>query len=276
MIRADFHIHSNRSDGEHSPARLMQFAKRGGLTHVALTDHDTVSGIDAAREAAEKQHLVFLPGVELSSFDGREVHILGFCRDWTSASLTVETNLAAEFRARRNKLVFRALQQQGVNVGWEDLRKLYPHASWSRVGRSHIARLLVEKKYAQNNADAFSRYIGSTGCAYVTADRFSVKQAIEAVLRNGGMPVLAHPKNLNMDPQDFEPYLQSLISFGLKGIESRYFSHTEREAAYYSELARKYSLAETGGSDYHGQYRNAPLGEYFTPEEETMLALKIR
>ena len=272
MIFADLHIHTKYSDGDRTPSEIIEMAKQSRLTHLAITDHDTLNGVDQAVTLGKKHGIVVLPGIEVSTYEFREVHILGYCRNWTSANLKALVQKAGELRSKRNEQIFEKLAQCGIDVTYAEFLKetrLKPE----QVGRTHIARYLIEKKAVTHMNEAFSEYLGNGAKASVAAERLTVRQAVEGILKEGGVPVLAHPKNLNLSESELDGFLKKWTEFGLMGMETNYFSHTDREVQTFSRLAEKYGLIKTGGSDFHG---NGTVGKkYFVPEEKTIRALKL-
>ena len=272
MIFADLHIHTKYSDGDCSPSEIVEMAKRSRLTHISVTDHDTLNGVDKAVAFGKKRGIVVLPGIEISAYDFREVHILGYCMDWTGGSLTELIRKAGAFRANRNEKIFSKLLRCGVGVTYSEFLR-ETHLKPEQVGRTHIARYLVEKNAVNHMNEAFSEYLGNGAKAYVGAERLTVREAVEGILREGGVPVLAHPKNLNLSESELEGFLKKWTEFGLQGMETNYFSHTDQEVRMFSRLAQKFGLIKTGGSDFHG---NGTVGKkYFVPEDETIRTLKL-
>jgi predicted metal-dependent phosphoesterase TrpH len=247
--RADFHNHSTASDGILTPTQLVDLAARNGVRIFALTDHDSTEGIAEAAEAAARHPGFFLiPGCELSTdIEGSEVHILGY---FTYEMLKNE-GLQAElshFRAgrfERGRLMTEKLAAIGVPVSWERVLEIAGEAS---VGRPHVAQALVEAGHVATVKEAFDRYIGRDGPAYVEREKLSPEDAIKMLIRYQAPPVLAHPTYV----KDVEAILPELKAAGLAGMEVYYKDYDEATQERLAALAKQYDLLPLGGSDYHG------------------------
>ncbi|ACX52567.1 PHP domain protein [Ammonifex degensii KC4] len=261
----DLHVHTMASDGAETPAEVVARAKSIGLAGIAVTDHDTVAGLAEALEAAKKENLLVVPGVEISTEEGeREIHILGYFLDPTHPNLLATLRWLKEKRLERVVEMVRRLQNLGIPLTLEEVVAKVRVAA----GRPHVARVLVEKGVVASIEEAFQRFLGRGCPAYVPRARFSPVEAVKVVHQAGGVPVLAHP-GLN----SAEELLPELIKAGLQGIEVEYPEHTPEQRAYYRELASSFGLIATGGSDYHGPHYRHPLGAAVVTEE-VVLALR--
>ncbi len=255
--RVDLHTHTNFSDGTLEPAALVGRALQRGLVAIAITDHDVVEGIPAARTAAGTG-LEVVAAVEISStFDGEELHILGYYIDTEDASLLDRLVGFRDDRWQRALEMVERLGRLGVPVEASRVQAL---AGPGVVGRPHIAGALVEAGHASSIEDAFRRYIGSQGAAFVSRPRFDSTEAIGLIHGAGGVSVLAHAGG-TFDAAR----LGRLVDAGLRGIEIWHPHHGVAAVRRLRELAREHDLIETGGSDYHGPGRGAELGDLPVP-----------
>ena len=247
----DLHTHTTASDGMQSPAENVRLAKAAGLAAVAITDHDTVAGIEEAIREGERKGITVVPGVEISTvLEGKDIHILGYyINDQDPTFLERLAELRAT-RDRRNDMMIAKLQELGIGLTMEEVianlgRKLAPDET---VGRPHIADTLVLKGYAKDMAEAFDRYLGSSGAAYVNPPRITPSTAADWIREAGGTPVIAHP-GLYGDDELVEQIIQDAR---MAGIEVYHSDHGEAEEKRYLRIADKYQLIVTAGSDFHG------------------------
>ncbi len=246
----DLHIHTTRSDGQFSPEETMRLAHQNGVTTVAVTDHDAVSGIPEAQQTACAFGMTFFSGIEISVQGEKELHILGYGVDPQNEELLRFCRKNAEDRKKRTQKMLVYLASCGVPVTLEEVR----HINQGRTsGRPHFARTLMAKGYVSSVQEAFEKYL-ATPRFYAEVER--PKPTPEAgihVLRNaGGVAVLAHPHQLQLDDEAMERLLQQLKGYGLQGIEAYYSLHTAEQTKKYLVMAQKYQLLYTCGSDFHG------------------------
>jgi len=247
MSRVDLHVHSTASDGVFSPEVIVSKAAALGLTLIALADHDSVDGIAPALEAARAYpQLSVIPAVEISTDlpDG-EAHVLGYFIDHASQELRSALEKFRNSRQRRAQAMVDKLNGLGVDIDWQRVREIAGEGS---IGRPHIAQAMLEKGYVASFKEAFDRYIGHGGPAYVEREKMTPAEAVQLVVRSKGLPVLAHPFTVN-DP---EAMIIELKEVGLVGIEAYYKDYTSEEIQTLVSIADKYGLITTGGSDYHG------------------------
>ncbi|MCL4395993.1 MAG: PHP domain-containing protein [Chloroflexi bacterium] len=241
--RIDLHTHSTASDGELAPAELVHLALERGLSAIGLTDHDTIGGIDAAIEAARGTELQIVPGVELSADIAQgEVHVLGYYVDWHQPYFLSMLEKFRDGRFGRAEKMTRKLAALGVPISFERVRAIAGDAS---IGRPHVAQALLEAGHVTNVSEAFDKYIGRSGPAYVERYRLTPEDAVGLVLRAGGVPVLAHPVQVT-------DWILPLVKAGLLGLEVYYGAYSDVERAELARLAKQYGLIATGGSDFHG------------------------
>lgn len=245
----DLHTHSTASDGTESPSALMARARGLGLTAIALTDHDTLRGLEEAEQATRKLGLRFIRGCEISTrSDGREHHILGLWIPHRAEALETWLDGVRRRRNERNAEMVGRLRALGFDISLEEVRA---RASGS-VGRPHMAAVLAEKGYAPDVAAAFRDFLGAGGKAYVPKQVPPPEEAVRILASVGATAVLAHPF-LGAPPADaVEALTRRLAACGLDAVEAWHTSHSGADTRQCVELARKLDLGLSGGSDYHG------------------------
>lgn len=240
----DLHLHSTASDGTTLPEAVVAAARLAGVMAIALTDHDTVEGIPAARAAAAGTGLDLVAGVELSAYEGDdEVHILGLHIEQLE---TMGDSLRVFRSARRERAeeIVRKLNALGVRITFEDVLAVAKDAA---IGRPHVARAMVENGWAMDLRDAFDRYLGAGRPAYLDKRRIGIAEAIELVHRCGGIAVLAHPGS-----EGSLAWIGALAGMGLDGVEVIHPSHSAEDRARLLALCDHFRLVPSGGSDSHG------------------------
>lgn len=246
---ADLHLHTFYSDGTYSPAELVEKACKADLACIAVADHDTTEAVGPAIIAANKSDIEVIPAIELTSeMDGLEVHILGYCIDYQNPPLIKQLNLFREKRLERMQKMLDKLRQLKINVELADLLQLAGKGTLSRL---HLARLLVKEGYAQSISEVFQKFIGDSSPAYVSGFQLTPQGAIRLLKDSGGISVLAHPYTLKR-----ENLISVFVDYGLEGLEVYYPEHSPFQTEHYANLARKYNLLITGGSDCHGEAKS--------------------
>lgn len=261
-VEADLHCHTTASDGLWSPRELVRQAASLGLKGVGITDHDTVSGWEEAEKAGQEYGLEILKGIELNTeADGIEVHILGYEPELKTGGLLEKLNYLRGARYRRMLKIIERLNTLNIRITPEDVEK---YVSGESIGRPHVAQALIEAGYVRSLKDAFACYIGFGAPAYVPRYKITPQEAIATIRQAGGVAVLAHPGIRRL-----EDSLQEWISYGLQGLEISHSEHSAEDEARYRELAEKYGLVATGGSDFHGEKLKpgVKLGEWGTSLE---------
>ena len=259
-MRADLHVHSTASDGSLTPGALVDVALKAGLTHLAITDHDSIDGLDEAVAAAKGTGLTLIPAVELSALEpvGLDVHVLGFRVDPTDL---VFRAILADLRAARLEraaTMIESLDDGGFRVTLDDV---LAHARGGAVGRSHVARALVEAGHVADVANAFDRLIGRGRPHYIPKSSHTTREAILLIREAGGLAVIAHP-----GVNDLSALAMDLSVHELDGIEAYHADHTPAQRDFFSELANRRGLFTTGGSDFHApEGPNPPLGSVEYP-----------
>ena len=250
MSRIDLHLHTTHSDGSFSTRDVMAFAKQAGLTALAITDHDIVEGIAEATAIGAELGIEVVPGVEISSRLGEsELHILGYFLNWTDPLLAQRLSTLRDSRHTRNPKIVQRLNELGIPMTYEEVRAL---AGTESVGRPHIARLLMEKKFVTSAKEAFDRYLANGRPAFVDRELPEPAEAVRWIREAGGVPVLAHPTWVRTSADGLRTLVRDLKAAGLGGIEVHYSTHTPSQTTEYLELAKQCDLLVTGGSDFHG------------------------
>jgi len=246
-MKIDLHLHSTASDGRFSSQELISMAASSGLEAIAITDHDSVEGVAPALLAAQEfPSLKVIPGVEISTdVPHGEVHILGYFISYRDPELirTLE-GLRSSRRLRARKMLAK-LANLGIHIEWERVQQIAGDGS---IGRPHIAQAIFERGYVSSPKEAFVKYISREGPAYVERKKMTPEQAVELVVKTDGLPVLAHPADID----HLEELIPRLQKVGLVGIEAYYNGYQSKLVKYLASLARKYGLIASGGSDYHG------------------------
>ncbi|MGM0501994.1 MAG: PHP domain-containing protein [Bacillota bacterium] len=244
--KIDLHLHTTASDGSFTPAELVAAAEEKGLAAIAITDHDTVAGIEAALSVAADKQIKVIPAIELTTYQaGQRIDILGYNIDYKNQDLLEMTERLQNARQIRAKEIIDKLADLGVELNFSKLQEL---AGATGIGRPHIARLMVEEGYVENMQQAFDDYLEDGGPAYVPKYKLKPREAVNLIKQAGGKAVLAHPGEID----DLELVKQLIQIEGLQGLEAYYSKHSEQETRYYIDLAQENNLFVTGGSDCHG------------------------
>lgn len=259
MRYIDLHTHTTASDGTFTPIELVNYAITKNLAAMAITDHDTISGIGVAKSHLLKidADLEVISGIEFSTMDtticNRDIHILGLYIDENNTVFVRSLKDIVDSRERRNIKMIKALNKLGIDITKDDIIK---NSGEEIITRAHFAKALLDKGYIKNYSEAFEKYIGH-GCAgYVKREKVTPKDAIELILSCGGIPVLAHPTLYDLNLNELDVLIKQLISYGLMGIEGIYSLYSKSEERYLHDFADKYDLLVTGGSDFHGENKN--------------------
>ncbi|MBS3734327.1 MAG: PHP domain-containing protein [Phycisphaerae bacterium] len=253
----DLHTHSTASDGTLAPADLIRQADRAELAVVALTDHDTVAGLDEARRAAEPlDALQFVPGIELSAQPpSGTLHILGLGIDPSAPAILSVAAQLRQARVRRNPQIVQRLRWLGVPVTMDDVRRAALDAGSEAevISRMHVARALVRAGWVRDTKEAFARYLGKGCPGYVERERPAPHEAITAIHGAGGLAVLAHPVQLGCTERgELERVVRGLSEAGLDAIEAWHSDHDAEWTRLCVDLADRLGLGVVGGSDFHG------------------------
>ncbi|MBE7446768.1 MAG: transcription antitermination factor NusB [Planctomycetia bacterium] len=252
---SDLHIHTNYSDGTMTPEEVVDEAIRLGVSTIAITDHDTIDGLMIACRYGQGKNLHIIPGIEFSSYlSPSEIHILGYFIDVHNNYLQEIIKQAREDRIKRIYDMAEKLQKLRVDINPQEILTL---AGKGSPGRMHVAETIWKHGYCDSILASFSKYIGDNKPAYVPKKTLTPQQAIELIIAAGGVAVLAHPGLTHRDI-----VIEDMVKCGLQGIEVYYPSHTPQAIRKYVAIAKKYNLAMTGGSDFHGERRtDSPIAK---------------
>ncbi len=252
----DLHIHSTASDGTHSPNEIVEMAARAGLRAISITDHDTLDGTRAAYHSELPPGLGFITGVEISVQAPNKIcnesslHILGYGVDPDNTALCKALDKFQDVRKLRIHRIVERLQELGIAL---ELEQVLKEAGDGAAGRPHVAEAMVKAGHATNINDAFDRYLGNGRPACVGKERMACRDAFDFIAGADGVPVLAHPYLVaGGKPDCLVELLRHLCDLGLKGIEVYYPKHTKDAVHGYLDLAEKFNLSVTGGTDFHG------------------------
>ncbi|MGW8161994.1 MAG: PHP domain-containing protein [Desulfobulbales bacterium] len=249
----DLHLHSIYSDGTLSPSELVKHARRNNLCAIALTDHDTVDGIHEILAYGRQNNIQIISGLEVSSTHRQySLHILGYGIDHTNCELHQWLARLQRGRTARNEQIIASLQRHGLKVDLEELQAI---SRCGQTGRPHIAALLLNKGIVDSFQQAFTRYLRKGAPAWVSRFSYSAAESINMIHRAGGLAVLAHPGQLDPELKILPLLTLELVERGLDGIEVYYPSHSASVQKRLLQIAKKYKLVVTGGSDYHGENR---------------------
>ena len=256
----DLHSHTTASDGALAPRDLVKLAAKHGVRVLAVTDHDSVSGLPEAIEEAAKHGIEIVPGLEINcDVEGAEIHVLGYCVDWQAEWFEA---FLGEQRAERTARVHRIVERLGELGLTLTAEEIFAICKEGSPGRPHVAQAMVKRGYVKSVREAFDRYLRSGGPANVPRRRLTPTEAVGVIRRAHGVPVFAHPGLANRDEM-----IPELVQAGLAGIETYYPEHSAGQIEAYSAICRQHDLVATGGSDYHGPHtgRANTLGHPHVP-----------
>ncbi len=273
-VEIDLHIHSTASDGTCTPSEIVTTAKSLGLSAIAITDHDTIDGSKEAASMNLDESIQVLSGVEISTTPPTtasqgSMHILGYCIRFDDPVLNQTLEQLKIARKNRNPQIIERLNKLGMDISLNEVRNEIGENS--QLGRPHIAGLMVKKGIVNSINEAFDKYLATGMPAYVDKFRIDCFKAIQIIHHAGGIPVLAHPILLKTNHGNaFEKMVLSMKNKGLKGIEVYYPEHSTENTEYYIEIAKKYDLLMTGGTDFHGSLKpsiqmGSGKGDLFIP-----------
>lgn len=266
-MRADLHVHSTASDGTLAPAALVSLAAHRAVDVLAIADHDSVDGVPEAVIAGRDLGVVIVPAVELSAAVGeRSVHILGYFVDPQNAQLVMELSKLRQARLTRARSIVNALRSKGLNVSMNEVLAL---SGGGAVGRTHVARAIVDAGHAVSVSDAFGRLVGRGRPFYRPKELREPADVVGLIRTAGGLPVLAHP-----GVSDTGDLIDELVGYGLAGIEAYHADHTPAQKQHFAKLALERNLLVTGGTDFHSpDAPNPDLGDVDLPHEAVVAFL---
>lgn len=250
MKRVDLHVHTSASDGTLTPAEAAGYAAERGLAAIAVTDHDTCTGVAGAMATGADCGVEVVSGIELSvEYRGLGVHILGYFLDPADPALSALLDWVVSERERRNEAIAAAMRADGIPVTAEGLRERSPGAV---IGRPHFAAALIERGLAKDTRDAFDRFLGKGRKYHRPRTYIPMDAAFEAIRAAGGKAVFAHPFQYALPEPELLVLARTLADAGIRGIECIYSGYSAEQVQYLKDLAGYYGLCVTGGSDFHG------------------------
>ncbi len=276
MKAIDLHTHTSKSDGSYTPTELVDYAIEKNLAALAITDHDSVEGLNEAvahAAALSKRGLPsveVIPGIEFSTkYEKQDVHIVGLYIAYDREDFKEALHSFVNSRVNRNLKMCENLQAAGMDITYEKLQAMYPEAV---ITRAHYASYLLAHGYVKSRQDAFARYLGDHTKYFVPREKVTPSQAVKLILKAGGVPILAHPPLYHMGNSRLESLVSSLKEDGLMGIEVFYSTYTNQDVRDMHRLADKYDLLVSGGSDFHGANKpgldlGCGYGKLYVPEE---------
>lgn len=256
----DLHVHSLYSDGTVSPTALVGTAKKIGLSAIALTDHDTIDGIDEFLQAGKKYEIETIPGIEFAVFYNQnlELHIIGLFINPKSQELLSCLDFVKNARENRNIHMAEKITALGFPITYEEVKA---EAGGEIITRAHFARLMLKKKYISNYQEAFSKYISPGKPGYAERETLTPEVCIQTIHQAGGYAILAHPTLYYLDYLQIFNLCKELIPLGLDGIETYYSTYTKKQQKQICSIASFLHLKQSGGSDFHGANKpNIQLG----------------
>ena len=248
----DLHTHSLMSDGSMTPAEVVREAKRAGLAAIALSDHDSVSGVKEAMAEGERIGVEVVPAIEFSVQSATETHILAYYLDIDNPVLLEELANARKMRDRRNAETARKLQALGFDVTLEEALAIAPNGI---VGRAHFARLLMEKGYTESVRAGFKEYLENGKAAYCGEQYFTDEQCVRLIRQCGGLSFVAHLHLIKLEDDALRQFLTRLKAAGLDGVEGYYTEYTPEMQEKYQRMAKELGLLISGGTDFHAKMK---------------------
>lgn len=249
-MMVDLHTHTSASDGQYSPAQVLEKAKRAGIVCIAITDHDTISGLQEAQAAGKECGISVVRGIELGAKEDRHLHIVGLGFGENATQLQLLCTKLRQSRDERKYRIVDFLREKGVKVSLDEVTEL---AGGEVIARPHFAQVMLRHGYVSSIREAFDRYLDTDEYQRIERFKASAAECIAAIHQGGGKAVLAHPYQLGMPNDVLEQLIVRLKADGLDGIECYYPQHTPEMTHCYLEFAQKYSLYVSGGSDFHGE-----------------------
>ena len=268
-MKSDLHIHTLYSDGVFSPEKIVDTAIDVGLQAIALTDHDNILSYKVAKDYLKKENkedkLEIIQGIEVNTlYKNYEVHILGYLMDVTNSDLQELLKVQQQARIKQTKEILSLLaKKEGIRIKFDDIKKQV--APGGSIGRPHIAKAITNAGGTTSVMEAYAKYIHDDSPVYVQRKTVSPQDAVEIIYDAGGVPVIAHPHDLDIA----ESLIKELMQYGLRGIEAYHRKHTPACVEYFSSMAEELGLIVTGGSDFHApNIMNGQiiLGKNFVPE----------
>ena len=248
----DLHVHTTASDGTFTPSDVVLLAKKAGLAAMAITDHDTVGGIEEAVNKAKEENLELIPGIEFSVGNTENIHIIGLYIDHKNDELVNVVDVMKKYRYKRNQKLIDNIRKEGFDISYE---KISEFMDTNNVGRLHIAHYMQKNGMTNDYRKAFKKYLIPGTKTYVTMKNISEEQGIQAIIKSGGIPVLAHINYLKQNEIETEKTVKRLMGYGLRGIEVFYSGYDKSTENIAHRICEKFNLIKSGGTDFHGTRR---------------------
>lgn len=248
----DLHTHTSASDGQYTPRDLIKKAKEEGISVLAISDHDTVTGLEEGRNAAREAGIEFINGIEINiQWTHGEFHLLGLgLKDEIHEDLADIIKKLSTARRDRNIKIVQKMNEAGIEVTIEELENMYQTKS---LGRPHLADFLVQRKIVRHKQDAFDKYLAHSRPFYVEKEGADLDMAVDAIIASGGVPVIAHPLSLYLSWSKLEPVLRDIKKRGVKGLEAWHPGARENDCKRLEAMAREIGFFVSAGSDFHGE-----------------------
>ncbi|MFA5524545.1 MAG: PHP domain-containing protein [Tissierellales bacterium] len=256
--KSDLHIHTTFSDGSLPPHEVLKWAYHKNIYAIAISDHDTIEGVEFAIKSSKLYGIIVIPGVELScTFLDEEIHLLGYYFDLFDTDLAETLRILKNSREIRGVKIIDKLNTLGFSLS---IKEVYDITSKGVIGRVHIAKAMVRKNYVSSVQEAFDKYLNKNRAAYVDRYRLSLEDGIDLIHNAGGAAVIAHPGLIKKDT-----ILSEILKLDIDGIEAIHSKHAPKDVLRYKQIANDCNIIITGGSDFHCEYNdNIPaLGDYF-------------
>lgn len=249
----DLHTHTTASDGQYTPEELVYKAAEKNISVLAITDHDTISGLEEGAEACRKTGITFVPGIEINiQRPNCEFHLLGLGLNLNGISESLDKLLKGliESRHERNEFIVSKMRSSGIKTTVEEIQAEFPDQV---LGRPHFASWLTNHNYVKNRQAAFDKFLARDRPWYVERTGADLDEAVKAIYESGGVPVIAHPLSLYLSWSKIEPVLADFFERGVKGMECFHPGARVTECLRLQEIARKLGFFVTAGSDFHGE-----------------------
>jgi hypothetical protein len=268
MKQIDLHVHSTASDGTFTPTMLVDEAVKKGLAAIALTDHDSIDGIDEGLAAAAKAGIELIPGIEFSTFyDKKEIHIVGLFIDHKNSEFAERLKVFKDGRENKNIKMCEKFEEIGIHIPYDEMKSMY---AGSVITRAHFADYLLKKGIVKDRNEAFEKYIGDGKKCYVDRVKITPAEAIQLIHSVGGVAVLAHPVLYHLGSDMMRTLMDYLCENGIQALEAIYSTYSMGDELEMRNLAKKYNLLISGGSDFHGANKphiqlGTGMGKLFVP-----------
>lgn len=246
----DLHLHTNKSDGEHSPGKVVEIAKCSGIKTIAITDHDTCSGVKSAIYMGEELGVEVISGIEITAYENEEIHVLGYHVDYDSTKLDDYFELIQKDLRNEEDIIFKTFEKFGFFVSREEIIEKY--AKDEPIAPGHFIYWLVDNGLEKSKKEAYMKYFQIGELRHRKSDRMKIKEAIDFIKSIDGIPVLAHPSRISWSIEELRRNVKELSEYGLMGIEAIYSMSTDEQIREYIKIAENNNLLVTLGSDYHG------------------------